>query len=135
MNRTNLLSNRQTPEPETEADPRPRFAIGHVSLPAGDVDAVADFYERLGMRSVARMKGMAILELRGGTHIVVSDRGQPVGRLDLMVDDVDETRALMAEAGADPSEITSGGVHRTFTATDPAGNELVVNSSHVMGPV
>ena len=121
---------------DAAADPRPRFAIGHVGLWADDVDAVADFYEGIGMRSVARMSGMAILELRGGTHIVVSGRGPAsTGRLDLMVDDVDETRALMAEAGANPSEITAGGVHRSFVATDPVGNELVVNSSHAMGPV
>lgn len=117
------------------ADERPRFAIGHVGLGATDVDAAADFYEAIGMRGVARMPGMAILELRGGTHIVISARGPSSTRLDLMVDDVDETRAVMAEAGAEPSDITSGGVHRSFTATDPAGNVLVVNSSHAMGPV
>ena len=49
-------------------DGRPVFAIGHIPLPARDVGKLADFYTSIGCRSVARLPGVAILELRGGTH-------------------------------------------------------------------
>ena len=87
------------------------------------------------MRPVAQMPRMAILELRGGTHLVITE-GEPGNTtLDLMVDDLDDTRALLEEVGAEPSPITHGNPHSTFTATDPEGNRLLVESSHAMGPV
>lgn len=120
--------------PSTD-DRRPAVAIGHVSLTGDDIGALTRFYESLGLRKVVRLPGVAILELRGGTHLAVS-RG-PVGSttLDLMVDDVDATRVEVARLGAEPSEIGRAGPHRVFTVADPEGNTLVVNSSHVSGPV
>ncbi len=120
---------------EGDTDPRPRFAIGHIGLPAADVGRLASFYEDIGMRKVARLPGVAIIELRGGTHIAIS-RGAPgTTTLDLMVDDLDETREVLAAAGAEPGDIRRQGPHRVFTALDPEGNTLVVNSSHVAGAV
>ncbi len=121
--------------PSSTSDTRPHFAIGHVGLTADDVGRLADFYHSIGMRKVARVPGIAILELRGGTHLAISKGPPAVTTLDLMVDDVDATRTMMEAAGADPSPITRSFPHRVFTASDPEGNTLVVNSSHVSGPV
>ncbi|MEM7340270.1 MAG: VOC family protein [Actinomycetota bacterium] len=118
-----------------QVDNRPRFAIGHLFLGADEVETVADFYVSIGMRSVARMPRMAIVELRGGTHIVIGAGPVGEGSLDLIVDDLDETRSVIDAAGGQPSRITRGGVHDQFIATDPEGNRLVVNSTHAMGPV
>ncbi len=116
-------------------DPRPRFSICHVTLTAEDPDRLGDFYASTGMRLVATMGRMAILELRGGTHLVVH-RGQPgVARLDLMVDDIAETHTLFDELGANPTPIIPGRPHDTFTAMDPEGNHLLIESSHVTGAV
>ncbi|MEM9654949.1 MAG: VOC family protein [Actinomycetota bacterium] len=104
-------------------------------LSAASIGTLADFYTSIGMRSVARLPGVAILELRGGTHLAIS-RGEPgQGSLDLMVDDLEETRALLVEVGARPSEIRRSFPHRVFEATDPERNRLLVNSSHVAGEV
>ena len=130
------MRRRTSRQPQPEAsDPRPRLAIGHVGLAAADVGRLASFYERIGMRKIVRLPGVAILELRGGTHRAIS-RGSP-GRagLDLMVDDLDETFELLAAAGAEPGRIRRAGPHRRFTATDPEGNALVVNPSHVTAVV
>lgn len=122
-------------DPNPTPDPRPRFGIGHLAMPAADVAGLTDFYTTIGMRLVVNMGRAAILELRGGTHLIVQ-AGEP-GRttLDLIVDDIDETRALLEAAGAEPGEIRRGNPHDRFTATDPEGNTLTVNSNHAIGPV
>ncbi|MEM9563046.1 MAG: VOC family protein [Actinomycetota bacterium] len=120
---------------DAEVDPRPRFGIGHLSMPADDVDRVTEFYTSIGMRLVVTMGRMSILELRGGTHLIVHRGESGGGSLDLIVDDIDETRAVLAAAGGNPSSIERGSPHDRFTATDPEGNVLVVNSNHAIGPV
>ncbi len=134
---TDLIDENPTPDPQSEpaADGRPRFAIGHVPLTGRDIGALADFYASIGFRSVARLPGVAILELRGGTHLAIA-RG-PVGTttLDLMVDDLDDTRELLTRAGAAPGPVERRFPHRIVEATDPEGNVLVVHSSHVVGTV
>jgi len=116
-------------------DPRPRFSICHVQLTASDPNLLGDFYADIGMRRVARMAKMSILELRGGTHLVVFGGDPGVTKLDLMVDDLDDIHALLGEMNAHPSPIRPGSPHDTFTVNDPEGNELLIESSHVTGAV
>jgi len=83
---------------EAGADDRPLAAVGHVTLKVTDVPRAADFYSRLGLRMVTARDSMAILELRGGTHLLLfRARGTPrrgrIRSFDLMVDDVDTLRA------------------------------------------
>lgn len=116
-------------------DPRPRFSICHVQLTASDPILLGDFYTNIGMRLVAKMAKMSILELRGGTHLVIL-RGEPgQTKLDLMVDDLDDIHQLLVEMDANPSPIAPGNPHDTFRVTDPEGNQLLIESSHVTGPV
>ncbi len=119
----------------TSEDGRPVFAIGHIPLPADDVGRLADFYASIGMRRVARLPGVAILELRGGTHLAISSGDPGRTTLDLMVDDVDATREHLELLGAEPGPIRRQFPHRVFTARDPEGNTLLVHSSHVSGIV
>ena len=116
-------------------DDRPRFGIGHVAMPATDVDRLTDFYTTIGMRLVVNMGRIAILELRGGTHLILEAGDAGTTTLDLIVDDIDSTRDVLEAAGADPSRIQRGNPHDRFTVTDPEGNTLVVNSNHAVGPV
>ncbi|MEM8746902.1 MAG: VOC family protein [Actinomycetota bacterium] len=116
-------------------DGRPVFAIGHVPVPAADVARLADFYESIGCRRVARLPGIAILELRGGTHLAVANGPSGETTLDLMVDDVDATRDHLVSLGIDVGPIRRQFPHRVFTASDPEGNTLLVHSSHVAGIV
>ncbi len=118
-----------------EPDPRPRFGIGHVMLPADDVARLRGFYTEVGMRLVVDMGRAAIVELRGGTHIVIHSGTSGATSLDLIVDDIDDTWTTMVAAGANASPITRGHPHDQFIASDPEGNELVINSNHAMGPV
>ncbi len=114
---------------------RPRFGIGHMVITAADVDVMTNFYTGIGMRLVANMGRASIVELRGGTHLIIRS-GQPgVANLDLIVDDIDETRDVLEAFGASPSVIQRGNPHDQFTASDPEGNTLIVNSDHSIGVV
>ena len=121
--------------PSDTVDARPRFGIGHMVMPGANVGALTDFYTTIGLRLVVNMGRAAILELRGGTHLIVQSGTPQRTTLDLIVDDIDDTRRVLQAAGATPSTITRGNPHDRFTATDPEGNTLVVNSNHAIGPV
>lgn len=130
-----VLQHFRDQQPSSEQQEVPRFAIGHMTLDAQDVDALTDFYTDIGLRLVVKMGRAAIVELRGGTHIIIRS-GQPgQARLDFIVDDIDETHQVMAMAGANPSSIRRGDPHDIFSATDPEGNALQINSTHAIGPV
>ncbi len=128
------VSSPQTLHPKA-VDARPRFGIGHLGLAASDVGALTSFYVSIGMRLVFQTERFAILELRGGTHLIVQPGEPGSTALDLIVDDIDETKNVLRSAGAETSEITRGHPHDRFIATDPDGNTLVVNSNHAIGPV
>jgi len=117
---------------------RPPVWIGHAVLSVNDVNRSADFWHDLGMREVERNEHVAVLELRGGTHLVLVPGTPPEGAdapFDLMVDDFDATYADWKARGLDPSPIERGHIHASFTVRDPDGYRVTVNSSHVVGEV
>ena len=119
-------------------DARPEVAIGHVRLDVNSLDDACDLLERLGVRPVNRGESFAVLELRGGTHLIVraGDREISPGQMapiDLMVDDVRATHARYREMGLEPSEIASGSIHSSFTIPFPDGYRLKITSSHTGG--
>ena len=118
-------------------DERPPVWVGHIVLNVSDLDRSAAFWRTIGMRMVEQNPHVAVLELRGGTHLVlVPGEPHPGGApFDLMVDDLDATRAAWQEAGLAVSEIARGRIHNAFTVPDPDGYVVTVNSTHVVGPV
>ncbi len=119
-------------------DGRPAVWIGHAVLAVSDLDRSADYWRGLGMREVERNPQVAVLELRGGTHLVLVPGAPPEqgdAPFDLMVDDVEATHAQWTADGLEPSAIERGRIHASFTVRDPDGYRVTVNSSHVMGEV
>jgi hypothetical protein len=121
-------------------DQRPPVAVGHVRLPASDVAAAARWLEAVGLRPIFADQGLAVLELRGGTHVVVRNAEQPptpgtAAPFDLMVDDIDAARREYAEKGLGPSDISRGRIHDSFHLAGPDGQDFTVNSSHARGRV
>ena len=113
---------------------RPRVWVGHVTLPTADIPATRDFMLKLGMRSIAGGDDFAVLELRGGTHLVLLPADEPVSGpayFDLMVDDLESTHEQLHSMGLAPSPVQKGGIHSSFTVTSPSGHVIVFNSSHV----
>jgi hypothetical protein len=78
-------------------DQRPPVAVGHVRLPATDVAAAERWLQSVGLRPIFADQDLAVLELRGGTHVVVRKVEKPptagcAAPFDLMVDDIEAAR-------------------------------------------
>jgi hypothetical protein len=121
-------------------DERPPLWVGHVVWQVKNVRTAASFWRDLGMRQVHLDDAVSILELRGGTHLILlpEEQGSTVpatAPLDLMVDDLEETHARWSARGLPVSPIERGRIHDAFTITDPEGHVVTVNSSHVVGKV
>jgi len=119
-----------------EHDLRPPVWIGHVVLETDRLAETEQFMRTIGMRSVVHRPEVAVLELRGGTHLVLTPgKGAPVDApFDLMVEDLDATHQHFIELGLDPTPIgTASANHRTFSVREPAGNVITFISNHVSG--
>lgn len=126
-------------DPAEEQMPPP-IAIGHVTLRVSEVGLAADFYEAIGLRPILRREGLAILELRGGTHLVLfraegGTEAGPVGAFDFMVEDIEAAKSAMGRAGVKGTAISEDRLagHLWFEVTDPDGHVLKVFSSHTGG--
>ena len=116
----------------------PHAAIGHVVLEVSDIAAATDHFVKLGLRAVHQSASVGIVELRGGTHLIVKAAEQPVPEgtrapFDLMVDDVETTHRDYAAQGFELSEIESGSIHSSFRVCGPCGYVVTVTSSHTSG--
>ena|SRR5215213_924082 len=125
---------------QTAKSKRPSVAIGHVILHARDVTASAEFYSALGLRLIVKRSELAILELRGGTHLLLFEakgepRAGPIRSFDFMVDEITATRASLEEAGMELTPLRDDHIsgHQMFEVTDPDGNAVTILSSHTEG--
>lgn len=121
-----------------KTDERPPVAVGHVSLHVKDVPKASEFMQRLGLRHVFETPKFAVLELRGGTHLILNKSRKKitegaVAPVDLMVDDVKAMRAYCTKQKLKPSKITSGSVHSSFYVPGPDGWSIKITSSHASG--
>jgi catechol 2,3-dioxygenase-like lactoylglutathione lyase family enzyme len=114
---------------------RPAVAIGHVQIDTHVVVETIDFFRSLGLRHIFRNEKYGVLELRGGTHLLVSKRDTPVDKgtdapFDIMVDNIKTAHREYGKKGLEPSEITSGAIHTSFFIDVPSGHRLKITSSH-----
>lgn len=121
-------------------DARPGVAIGHMHLAVDDIASAYRFFAKHGMREILEREDFAILELRGGTHLILDKAETPVesGRrapFDLMVDDVDAAHQRFTADGVAATAIERGNIHDSFTVEGPSGYVIPINSSHVAGVV
>ena len=119
-------------------DQRPPVAVGHVRLPARDVAVAAQWLESVGLRPIFASADLAVLEVRGGTHVVVRKADHPLeagiaAPFDLMVDDIEAARRDYGAKGLGPSDISRGRIHDAFHLAGPDGHDFTVCSSHAGG--
>ena len=122
----------------SSVDARPPIWIGHVFLEVAKFRDSYKFFGSLGMRRVARLPGLAVLELRGGTHLVLKKskvKAPAPATFDLMVDELAAQHEALAAAGYGPGPIRRSRVHRSFEVTEPSGHTISFSDSHVAGPV
>ncbi|MDE0450473.1 MAG: VOC family protein [Gammaproteobacteria bacterium] len=121
-------------------DERPVFAVGHMRMAVSDVRDAYGFFVRHGMREILERDDFAILELRGGTHLILNKTDDPIPEgqrapFDLMVDDVDAVYQGFVEDGIEATPIERGRIHDSFSVKGPSGYTIPINSSHVAGVV
>jgi catechol 2,3-dioxygenase-like lactoylglutathione lyase family enzyme len=139
-------------EAETAADLE--LAVGHLVLKVADLKSSCQFYSNLGIPPFFTDEEAAIIELRGGTHLILlsvdSMAGEGIAesltgqfhkrfseQFDLMIDGkgLDELKKYRLElisrgiaAGEIPDETFFG--HRLFCTKDPDGNGITIYTSH-----
>jgi catechol 2,3-dioxygenase-like lactoylglutathione lyase family enzyme len=114
-------------------DKRPDIAIGHVRLSVGSVSDSTDFFVKLGIRPLVEREDFAVLELRGGTHLVLRTWEEPETgpvAFDVMVDDIDAAYAQLAGYGMEVTDISRGRIHDCFAVQTPDRRALTITSSH-----
>ena len=120
-----------------EVDLRPPIWIGHVVLETDRLEESAAFMRLLGMRPIVQRREVAVLELRGGTHLVLIAKPQITpgdAPFDLMVEDLHETHQGLIEVGLAPTPIERvSPEHEGFKLKEPAGHTITFYSSHVSG--
>jgi catechol-2,3-dioxygenase len=139
-------------ETKTVADSE--LAVGHLVFKVADLKSSCEFYSNLGIAPFAIEDGVAIIELRGGTHLLLLEVDQLAGegvaesltgqfherfseQLDLMIkgkglNELKKYRLqLMSRgiaAGEIPDETFFG--HHLFCIKDPDGNGITIYTSH-----
>ena len=109
---------------------------GHIIVSTDNVAESTAFYIDLGMRQVETEENVSVLELRGGTHLIVLKGDAALqASFDLMVDDLEGTHAEWASRGLQVGEISQVPPHQAFTVVNPSGTKVTVSSSHVIGNV
>ena len=132
----------------------PAAAFGHFIVKVNDIDVSYRFYTKLGLRPFGIFPDLAIIELRGGTHILLfrkedkllsslssshlGQRGASFNeRLDLMIDgksrsELELYRTTLVERGLSVDAIAQDQFfgHDYFQLADPDGNGITVYTSH-----
>jgi len=141
---------------ETKTVVDPELAVAHLVFKVADLKRSCQFYSNLGIPPFAIDEDVAIIELRGGTHLVLLQVDQPAGegiaesltgqfhkrlseRFDLMIKgkDLNELKQYRSElisrgiaAGEIPDETFFG--HHLFCIKDPDGNGITIYTSHAI---
>ena len=134
----------------------PELAVAHLVFKVADLKSSCQFYSNLGIPAFAIDEEIAIIELRGGTHLILLSVGQLVGegvaesltgqfherfseRFDLMIKGkgLNELKKYRLElisrgiaAGEIPDETFFG--HHLFCIKDPDGNGITIYTSHAI---
>jgi hypothetical protein len=121
----------------SENDLRPPLWVGHVVLETDRLEETAQFMRKIGMRPIVGRADVAVLELRGGTHLVLVAKPEVVAGaapFDLMVEDLQATRQYFIGLGLAPTPIERASPdHERFLLREPAGHVITFFSSHVSG--
>jgi catechol 2,3-dioxygenase-like lactoylglutathione lyase family enzyme len=132
----------------------PAAALGHFVMKVNDIDTSYRFYTKLGLRPFGIFPDLAVVELRGGTHILLFSKHDELPfsladsrlgqrgaffdeRLDLMIDgksgsDLEVFRTTLLEKGMSVDAIAQDQFfgHYYFQLADPDGNGITFYTSH-----
>jgi len=112
--------------------------VGHIILETDRLEETEAFMRAIGMRPLVKQTKVAVLELRGGTHLVLMAKEQVIPgqtAFDLMVEDLHAAHERFAGQGLAPTPIEplEHGGHERFFLREPAGHRIAFLSNHVSG--
>jgi catechol 2,3-dioxygenase-like lactoylglutathione lyase family enzyme len=132
------------------------LAVAHLVFKVADLKSSCEFYSNLGIPPFAIDEESAIIELRGGTHLILLLADQPVGegvaesltgqfherfseQFDLMIKDkgqdaLEKYRLELINRGISAEEIPDETFygHHLFCVKDPDGNGITIYTSHAI---
>jgi catechol 2,3-dioxygenase-like lactoylglutathione lyase family enzyme len=132
----------------------PELAVAHLVFKVANLKSSCQFYSNLGLPPFYIEEKIAIIELRGGTHLVLLSVDEPAGedvaesvtgqfhkrfseQFDLMIegknlDDLKKYRSELISRGIAAGEILDEAVfgHHLFCVKDPDGNGITIYTSH-----
>ena len=132
------------------------LAVAHLVFKVADLKSSCEFYSNLGIPPFAIDEKVAIIELRGGTHLLLLEVDQLAGedvaesltgqfherlseRFDLMIkgkglNDLKKYRLELISRGIAPGEIPDELFfgHYLFCVKDPDGNGITIYTSHAI---
>jgi catechol 2,3-dioxygenase-like lactoylglutathione lyase family enzyme len=135
-------------------DSLPAAALAHFVMKVQNIEASHQVYVGLGLRALDTFPGLAIVELRGGTHLLLFQKDDDQSRtlqnshvgqrpdfgsekIDLMIAghkkaDLKLYRTRLIDKGYSPSFIAERGLygHHYFSMQDPDGNGVSFYTSH-----
>lgn len=119
-------------------DNKPLVGVAHVVLHTDRMAESVHFMRALGMRLLFDGPEISVLEMRGGTHLLLmhSDKvAAGEAPFDLMVDDLHDSHRRLSALGLAPSPIEAcpAIAHELFTLREPAGRLITIFSSHASG--
>ena len=130
------------------------LAVAHLVFKVADLKSSCDFYSNLGLPPFYIEEKVAIIELRGGTHLVLLSVDESAGeevaesltgqfherlseRFDLMIkgkglNELEKYRLELISRGIAAGEIPDEAVfgHYLFCIKDPDGNGITIYTSH-----
>ena len=133
---------------------RSALSAGHIVVLVEDLQRSAQFYDRIGLPAFMVTDDIAIVELRGGTHLIlaVPDTDESAGMVssrygqmapatgecfDLMIEgntrqDLEAYQKGLLDRGVEAGEIGDEEYfgHHFFPVRDPDGNVITVYTSH-----
>src|SRR5580693_731680 len=134
----------------------PELAVAHLVFKVADLKSSCQFYSSLGLHPFAIDDKVAIIELRGGTHLLLLEGDQVAGedmaesvtgqfhkrlseQFDLMIqgkglNELKQYRLELISRGIAPGEIPDEAVfgHHLFCIKDPDGNGITIYTSHAV---
>jgi len=132
------------------------LAVAHLVFKVADLKSSCQFYSNLGIPPFAIDEEIAIIELRGGTHLILLSVGQLAGegvaesltgqfhkrfseRFDLMIkgkglNELKKYRLELISRGIAAEEIPDETFfgHHLFCVKDPDGNGITIYTSHAI---
>ena len=130
------------------------LAVAHLVFKVADLKSSCQFYSKLGLPPFATDEKVAIIELRGGTHLLLLSVDEPAGediaesvtgqfhkrfseQFDLMIkgkglSELEHYRLELISRGIAAGEIPDEAVfgHYLFCVKDPDGNGITIYTSH-----